>query len=315
MQNRSSAISPKNKHIQEPVFQAINRPPMHIRHRSMLWDGEKELHYHNRVEIGLCTGGSGIFYIRDEIYPCIPGDIVIVYPGEKHDARSPRENACYWRFIMVDIPGLYGTQQDCEALLALTSYTQHRGHICSRPERKRLLPLLLRMFELRDEAFDRPDTPAHLAHLFACFLYETAHFAAETAEGIPTTEVSPALQQVVYPAVSYMLNHYAEPLRMEELAARCYVSDCHLRRSFFTAFGLSPTAFLHKIRIRHACAALAGGQQSILSIAVQCGYPTISSFNRQFQKVMHTTPSEYRRQMGTDGRRKTTQPEPGNDSL
>jgi AraC-like DNA-binding protein len=51
---------------------------------------------------------------------------------------------------------------------------------------------------------------------------------------------------------------------------------------------------LHKIRINHACSELSSTELPIVSIAERCGYTSLSSFNRQFQKIMQISPSEYR---------------------
>ena len=51
---------------------------------------------------------------------------------------------------------------------------------------------------------------------------------------------------------------------------------------------------VHIIRIRYASKALIETKQPIITIAVQHGFSTLSSFNRQFLKIMHMTPSQYR---------------------
>ena len=42
--------------------------------------------------------------------------------------------------------------------------------------------------------------------------------------------------------------------------------------------------YIHKVRMKHAKIMLATSQTSIIDIALSTGYPTISSFNRQFLK-------------------------------
>lgn len=252
----------------------------------------RRIHYHDFLEIGYCVSGSGLYYIRGEIYPFGQGDIVIVYPDEEHDACNTYVNSSTWRFLFADTAALLADLPDREHLTQLTDRTKCRGRLCSPAEKKRILPLLQRIFDLSDEQECLPPEHPYLPLLTAGILYETERFLPEdTAAGV---EVSEEMQRFAVPAVAYMMNHYASPMRMEDLCEICYVSEGHLRRVFTAVFGIPPMAFLHKIRIRHACAALESSDTSILSIAGQCGYTSLSSFNRQFRHIMQMTPSEYR---------------------
>ena len=252
----------------------------------------RRIHFHDFLEIGYCMSGSALYYIRDEIYPVGQGDIVIVYPGEVHDGCNIRAGSSIWRFLFVNVSVLFADLPDREHLIQLTDRTKYRGRLCGSAEKKRILPLLQRIFDLFDEQEPPPREHPYLALLTAAILYETERFLPEKTSVLP--EASEEMQRIVAPAVAYMMSHYASPVRMETLCELCYVSEGHLRRVFTAVFGIPPVAFLHKIRIRHACAALESSEDSILSIADQCGYASLSSFNRQFQKILQMSPSAYR---------------------
>lgn len=266
-----------------------------IRHLTNLSD-TRRIHCHNYMEIGYCLSGSGLYYIRGEVYPVGQGDIVIIYPGEAHDGCNLYANSSTWRFLFADTDVLLEGLPDCTHLRQLTDMTKCRGHFCTPAERKRVLPLLLRIFDLYDEHHDASENHPYLPLLVAGILYETEQFLPQN-QTVPS-DASEEMQRLVLPAVSYMMSHYASTVRMEELCVLCYCSEGHLRRVFSAVFGIPPMEFLHKLRIRHACAALTGTETSILTIADQCGYTSLSSFNRQFQKIMQMSPSAYRRTYG-----------------
>ena len=52
-----------------------------------------------------------------------------------------------------------------------------------------------------------------------------------------------------------------------------------------------------------ACYLLTNTKDSILSIAIQCGFTTLSSFNRTFRMVKGMTPREYRQALISQGKR------------
>ncbi|MBR4960982.1 MAG: helix-turn-helix transcriptional regulator [Clostridia bacterium] len=251
------------------------------------------LHYHRWTEFGICLSGRGIFYIQGDVYPFAAGDISVIYPGEYHIAQSVSETPSDWWFLTIDEKKLFADWPDRERLLRLASGGY--GHILKRNENRQIHAALRRMTELyREDSTVMDGLRGQMGALYACILYETAGWQRDTREEGTLPAVSGA-GSMISPAIQYMLSYYTDPVTTEELCALCHISPVHLRRIFTASVGISPIAFLHRVRISHACLALSGTDDSILSIAERCGYPSLSSFNRQFQKQMHKSPSEYRR--------------------
>ena len=57
--------------------------------------------------------------------------------------------------------------------------------------------------------------------------------------------------------------------------------------------------FLNEMRIGHACKLLIDTQRPVLDICYESGYNTLANFNKQFQRIKNTTPSQFRRQFTT----------------
>lgn len=253
------------------------------------------IHSHRFMELGFCVSGSGIYYIRDEIYPFGKGDIAIVYPGEYHDACQTTENGSVWRFLFADTTLLFADMPDKERLLRLSSAERCRGHLCSLQERSRIQPLLQRIFDMQEENRCLSRDHAYLTLLTAGILYETERFLPGLDIENAPQSVTNEMHQWIMPAVTFIMNHYTSRICMQDLCAQCYISEGHLRRVFTAVFGIPPMVFLQKVRIKHACAALDETDAPVMSIAEQCGYTTLSSFNQQFQKIMHMSPSQFRK--------------------
>lgn len=255
--------------------------------------GTQRLHYHECIEFGICLQGYGIFYIRDDIYPYGKGDISVIYPGEKHIAQSVGDTDSTWHFITIDHHLLLSGMPELEPLLHLAMGEGRRGHILTRSENHRIQPYIQRLSELCMEQTN-PYRSGYLAVLYTAILYESAEWEDEPQLPIPDTDTLSAKLSVLTPAIQYLLDHYTEPIAIDALCACSHISPVHLRRLFSEAIGLSPLAFLHKIRISYACIALRETEASVLAIAEQCGYLSLSSFNRQFLKIMHMSPTSYR---------------------
>lgn len=85
------------------------------------------------------------------------------------------------------------------------------------------------------------------------------------------------------------------PLRISDLAERSGLSAYQLDLRIRGLFGLSLGQYLVRARIELACARLRHSDQSISSIALDCGYGDQAAFTRQFRKSVGLTPSQYQK--------------------
>jgi transcriptional regulator GlxA family with amidase domain len=89
------------------------------------------------------------------------------------------------------------------------------------------------------------------------------------------------------------------PLSTEYIARHVNVSSRQLERLFQAQLGMSPLAFALKIRLSNAYNLLGNTQNSVIDIAVQCGFLSSSHFSRSFRSVYGKTPSQVRDQICT----------------
>lgn len=93
----------------------------------------------------------------------------------------------------------------------------------------------------------------------------------------------------------WALQHLAEPLAIEELAAHARVSPRTLSRRFRDETGYTPMQWIMRARLDRARELLEETDLSVELIAVQVGLGTATNLRRYFRRVLGTTPTEYRR--------------------
>jgi AraC-like DNA-binding protein len=101
--------------------------------------------------------------------------------------------------------------------------------------------------------------------------------------------------------VERLRRDYAAPLDKRRLARLLKLSVRSLERRFVRAFGIGLLAYQRRLRMRRACEALAGGDESITSIALSLGYGDHSHFTREFRRLYGVPPRVYRRRWSRRG--------------
>ncbi|MBN6110990.1 helix-turn-helix domain-containing protein [Xanthomonas bonasiae] len=82
---------------------------------------------------------------------------------------------------------------------------------------------------------------------------------------------------------------------LDELAGYAGMDRFRLTRQFQRTFGLSPHAYLVRLRLRVARALLATGQEPA-DVALKVGFADQSHLGRWFKRAYRLTPAAYRRQ-------------------
>jgi AraC-like DNA-binding protein len=93
--------------------------------------------------------------------------------------------------------------------------------------------------------------------------------------------------------VDWIHAHCHEAISLSELEQRSFYSRRSLQYAFKARFGCGPMQYLRRQRLWLARRRLqeAGSESSVGSIASSCGYLSLSSFSRDFQRCFGISPS------------------------
>ena len=99
---------------------------------------------------------------------------------------------------------------------------------------------------------------------------------------------------IVQRTVEYITKHYSDKLTLDELAKMAGCSTVYLSKCFKRYMGRSVHQYLTEYRISRAAALLHTGC-SVTDACYGVGFSDCSSFIRTFQKMMKTTPHQYKK--------------------
>lgn len=111
---------------------------------------------------------------------------------------------------------------------------------------------------------------------------------------IETPEDRAKLFQGLAPVVRYLEGNYTGVISMSLMAKMAGMSSTHFNRQFTALFGMSPTKFVHSLRVEKARQMLSGTEFSVGEIALETGYHDQSHFTRHFRNLTGITPGKYR---------------------
>ncbi|MFC6618845.1 AraC family transcriptional regulator [Deinococcus radiophilus] len=113
---------------------------------------------------------------------------------------------------------------------------------------------------------------------------------------LPTASRHPDFPRVAS-ALAYIHAHFAEDLRLRDVAAQVGLSTDTLERLVRRVTRLTPKQLLLRVRFEHAVRLLRGTELSVSQVAHACGYSDHSAFSRKFRMMAGLTPQAYRKRL------------------
>lgn len=132
------------------------------------------------------------------------------------------------------------------------------------------------------EPISEPDVSVQITQILNSLL---------STELIGSSHASPA---ILKDAITYINEHFAEPVHLDAIAEKAALSPFYFTRLFAKETGMTPYHYLIATRISAAKFLLKSTSFSVKEIAFRSGFSSESSFCSAFKKYEHMTPTSYR---------------------
>lgn len=270
--------------------QKMLRPDFEVAHK---WDTDLtdvELHHHDFYEVDFLISGDVTYVIESRVYHVQPGQMLIINPRELHQVYIQSNAAPYERYMLWIAPGL------------LQSLSSDQTDLCrcfdmSRPnygnllhlsaEQQRTIPAMM------EALLHEQEQPAYGSDLLRQNLLTELMVHINRLANLPATVMEDAGgETVVAQVINYINTHYHEPLSLDSLAERFFVSKYHLSHEFTKQMGTGIYQFIQRKRLLIARQLMAQGQKPVEVYAL-CGFGDYPAFFRAFRKIYGLSPREY----------------------
>lgn len=279
----------KKQYVEEQIFSIYPDFPVLI-NDTVVWDEEeKPLHFHYYLEIAYCFEGSGVISSSSHRIHTTKGDITMTEANILHTTQADPGVYTRWGNLYIDLEDILKLFPGGETRMQLRMIQESFVDILSikSEEHPDILLVLESIFRLSKEK--KKSYKMQIVGLLYALLFKIYDVLSDEKRELRNTNALP-----IMPAIEYIYDHYMEPVKVGELAKVCHFSESYFRKVFLEMKGIGPMDYLNSIRIREACRMLKNTTDTIRVIGEKCGYPSVTTFERNFRQRTGMLPSQWR---------------------
>lgn len=234
-------------------------------------------HWHEHVEILCVTRGNLRIYIQGQVISAVPGDIVVINPGETHAIPEREPDSRYACLI------------PHQALCSKMGLSVKDHPIRNLIQDKRLVSAfhhILHILQEKPQLYEI-DVQIRLISLVLDLIREYPK-----SDSISGRIQETAGEQLVKQTISYIKEHYARPLSTKDVCKYLGFDKSYVCSVFKKITGTTMISYLNMVRCEHARELLQMGKLSVSECASLSGFQNSSYFTKTYKHYTGELPSE-----------------------
>lgn len=249
-------------------------------------------HWHNSVEIIFVLNGNLEVMVGGRRRTLVEGDVFLINQCHVHEVMGLDNNIIVTFLIPIsylkeNIKGIDSILFECESQIATP---EQRGAL---DQIRHLLAEMVQLSNKKGEAYEL-DMGIRMLAVFSILLKQFR--TSGSGEAINEKYMERMLR-----IITYIDEHYREPISLQSLAEREFLSVPYLSKFFSENIGLNFQSYLTSIRLKNAVEDLLRYDEiPIADLALNHGFPSAKSFYTAFKGRYQLTPHEYRKQYRPD---------------
>ena len=256
------------------------------------------LHFHSEYEIIYIKEGTGTRFLGNSITKFQAGDILLIGSNLPHFMKSDEEYHSGNTDLRVK-----GTiiQFEKEFMYSAINHYPHFIKIKNLfQESQRGIYFAAANFPKLQDLIEKIPLENGLNQLMLFLEILKEMSETENRQTISTTDF---VNETIYDTaridkiISYLNKNYTRNISLDEIASFAAMNSSAFCRYFRSKTGKSFKNYILDMRIGYACKLLLMEDISISQLSIQCGFETISHFNKTFKKNTGYVPSQYRKTM------------------
>jgi len=253
------------------------------------------LHWHSEFEIATAESGVLDYQVGQQHITLEPGDSIFVNGNMLHgirqlsgDSPDPMPNIVFSGVAIVPEPGaIYQKYIQPVAQCNVLPFIVFRHENSSHNKVNCLIQNIYNQFKEQKQCYEM----AVQRNLSSIFEYIFCNF--DDFPKSDTTRIQIRNQIRLQKMLSYIYDHYAETVTLNDIACAANISRSEAGRCFHTYMGCSPIDALIQYRLQIAHRLLSEKTLTLQEISFRCGFNSVNYFSRQFKKHYGYAPGRY----------------------
>lgn len=225
-------------------------------------------HFHSNFELVVATKGE-LLVAADHFEQLLrKGEAALIFPNQLHRLTTPDRSA---HVLFIFSPKL------------VQGFSNVFLNQLPTDNRFRPTPLFIEQLTEMAENFDMLKTKG----LLYCI-------CSEFHKNATYTEKDREKSDLLHRIFTFVERNYKNDCSLEALASHTAYHSTYISRYFKQFTGVSFTDYVNQYRITEAGYLLRNSNTKILDVALDSGFDSLRSFNRNFKAIMGMTPKQYR---------------------
>ncbi len=244
-------------------------------------------HWHEEVEIDLVLEGSVYYNVEGLTYQLKQGDILVVNSGTIHSGRCSEGSS------IEETSAEVMTLQINKDVFRYAKYEVPSFEVfLPKKENAEMRTVLMDIKSIyqRQDLYYEMALNSNVLKLCYCLLKN------HTVQGKSLRSIDSANSEIKT-ALKYIEDHCREKLKLDDVADQLKYNASYFSRRFHQFTGFTFLEYLNRCRTTLAGQMLLDTDKTVSEIALDCGFPNVSSFITFFKRQYAQTPEQYRRSM------------------
>ncbi len=252
----------------------------HIRILSNTVRSETALHMHNYYEIEIVLSGRCKQNLNGEIYNITEGSVYFLSPVDFHKLYDVEETV---KVTNIAFENYFGSS------VVLQDLTNRSHNIITQlnDTEKSLIEKIISLLVVSTATNDKY-SEKDIRNILESLLIYLLRKVNESNESLPSIENSP-----IQNGVKYIFAHYRENPSLSDVARISGYNESYFGKKFKELTGKTYIEFLNSLKVNYAKILLLTGKSTVIEIASDCGFSSMSNFNRVFKLAVGMSPSEF----------------------
>jgi len=259
-------------------------------------EGFQTLHWHKEMEICYIKQGEGKYLINGKEYTFVQGDLFIINNDEIHLCYN--DHNLIMQVIIFDPSFVWSGGSNMLDYEYVRPFFKTESNFCNKidgqSEQANFILTVLAEIEQEYTLASKGYELMIKSLLLKLMTLIIRYFTNDQGHGFQDT-ISPKATQHIKDVIEYIDMHYKSPITLNELAVIGQMSIPYLSNSFKALSGVSPIDYTIRKRLLEAKMVLTTTDKSIITIAEECGFNSLSNFNHLFKSFVGVSPRDYRK--------------------